>query len=311
MTESQGKAVLITGANTGIGKDLARQLALRDDYGLIYLACRDEGKARAAQADLARTTGRSIFEVIVMDTADLGSVTSGVTQIDRTLDALVMNAGGTGGATPIARTTHGVTEIFAANVLGHVLLLDQIIAQGLLPGVALMVGSEAARGVPKMRIPRPTFRESSVDEFSSVIDGSYFAERKLHPMLAYAQVKYLAARWMSAMARRHPDRRFVTMSPGNTLGTEALRDQPPLMRAIASKIVLPYIAPLFGAGHKLEVGTKRLVDGITDTGLVSGVFYASKPKVIVGPIIDQAEIIPDLRNEAIQDNAYAAIHRFI
>ena len=39
------KSVLITGANTGLGKELARQLALRDDFDTIYLACRNPVKA--------------------------------------------------------------------------------------------------------------------------------------------------------------------------------------------------------------------------------------------------------------------------
>ena len=66
-----------------------------------------------------------------------------------------MNAGGTGGPTPGALTQDGVTEIFAQNVLGHVVLLEELISAGLLTEVAVLVGSEAARGVPKMRIPRP------------------------------------------------------------------------------------------------------------------------------------------------------------
>ncbi len=67
-------AFLITGANAGLGKDVARQLALRADVDSIYLACRDQAKAQAAQADLQRITGRSVFEVLIMDTADLASV---------------------------------------------------------------------------------------------------------------------------------------------------------------------------------------------------------------------------------------------
>ena len=129
-----------------------------------------------------------------------------------------MNAGGTGGPSPASLTQDGVTEVFAQNLLGHVVLLEELISAGSLTEVAVLVGSEAARGVPKMRIPRPTFSSSSADEFASVIDGWFFAGHKFNVMLAYGQVKYLGALWMASMARRHPELRFVTMSPGKRLG---------------------------------------------------------------------------------------------
>ena len=56
---------------------------------------------------------------------------------------------------------------------------------------------------------------------------------------------------------------------------------------------------------------KRLVDAVTDTSLQSGVFYASAAKTITGPVIDQAEIIPQLHDARIQDHAYEAIQRFV
>jgi NAD(P)-dependent dehydrogenase (short-subunit alcohol dehydrogenase family) len=305
------KAALITGANTGLGKDLARQLALRGDFDKIYLACRNELKGHAAKDDLATHTGKSIFDVVVMDMSDLTSVRSAISAIVGPLYALVMNAGGTGGPHPMARTEDRVTEIFAANVLGHVVLLEEVLAGGLLTGVAVLTGSEAARGVPKLRIPRPTFASQSADEFESVIDGSFFGNRKPNLMLAYGQVKYLGALWMAALARKHTDRRFITMSPGNTSGTEALRNLPVPLRILAQRVLMPYVAPALGVGHKLEDGAKRLATAVTDESLQSGVFYASAANTITGPFMDQADIIPDLRNPMTQDHAYEAIHRFI
>ena len=304
-------AVLITGANAGLGKDAARQLALRADVDSIYLACRDQAKAEAAQADLQRITGRPVFEVLIMDTADVGSVRAALTVIDQPLRAALLNAGGTGGPTPMARTVEGATTIFASNALGHVALLEGLLDAGLLTSTAVLTGSEAARGVPQLRMKRPTFATRSVDEFASVIDGSFFDGRKVDPMLAYGQVKYLGALWMSALARRHPDRRLLTVSPGNTAGTDALRDLPTVSRVIMQRVVMPYVGRIFGISHPLEVGARRLVDALVDDDLRSGGFYASAAKALTGPLVDQSTIVADFADESTQDHAYQAIHRFL
>ena len=91
-----------------------------------------------------------------MDTSDLGSVRAALDLIDTPLSAVVMNAGGTGGSTPIALTADGVTEVFASNVLGHVVLLEQLMAADALTTAAVLVGSEAARGVPKLGLTPAT-----------------------------------------------------------------------------------------------------------------------------------------------------------
>ena len=303
-------AFLITGANAGLGKDVARQLALRADVDSIYLACRDQAKAQAAQADLQRITGRSVFEVLIIDTADVGSVRAALNALERPLRAVLLNAGGTGGPTPMARTVEGATTIFASNVLGHAVLLEGLLDAGLLTSAAVLTGSEAARGVPKLRMKRPTFATRSVEEFASVIDGSFFHGRKVDPMLAYGQVKYLGALWMSALARKHPDLRLLTVSPGNTSGTDALRDMPTVPRVIMQRVVMPYVGPMFGIAHPLEVGAKRLLDALVAGDLRSGGFYASAAKKLTGPLVDQSTIVADFADQTTQDHAYQAIHRF-
>lgn len=93
MSALQGKTVLITGADAGLGKEGARQLALGPEIARIYLACRNRDRAIAAKAELEAATGRYIFDIILMDVADLASVRSGLAAIDGAIDALVMNAG--------------------------------------------------------------------------------------------------------------------------------------------------------------------------------------------------------------------------
>ena len=144
-----------------------------------------------------------------------------------------------------------------------------------------------------------------------MIDGSYFADRKYQGSLDYGQSKYLAALWMASLARKHPDPRFITMSPGNTAGTEGLSGAPAPVRFVAQRIVQPIIFPALGLGHHLRDGARRIVDAVTDPSLISGVFYASAQNKITGPVVDQAAIVPDLRDTTVQDNADQAIHRFI
>jgi hypothetical protein len=66
-----------------------------------------------------------------------------------------------------------------------------------------------------------------------------------------------------------------------------------------------------GLVHKLDKGAGRLVEGVTDPTLKSGVFYASAANTITGPLVDQADIFSDLGNLSFQDHANEAIHRFI
>lgn len=302
---------LITGANTGLGKEAARQLALYSAVDVVYLACRDEAKAHAARDDLQRSTNRTVFEILHLDTADLASVGAAVDAIDTPLRAVLLNAGGTGGPAPMALTGDGVTTIFASNVLGHAVFLERLIEAQKLTDTAVLVGSEAARGVPKLRIKRPTFDAHSIDEFTSVIDGSFFDGRKVDPLLAYGQVKYLGALWVSALARRHPDLRLLTVSPGNTSGTEALRDMSAVQRVFMQRIVMRWIGPIFGIAHPLQDGATRLVDAMVNDSLRSGAFYASARYTLTGPLIDQGTFAPDFIDAVIQERAYHAVHLFV
>jgi len=304
------KSILITGANGGLGKESARQLALIKGTEKVYLACRNRDKAQEAKQSLEKSTEKTFFEIVIMDVSNPKSVRSAVAELKEPIDALIMNAGGMGGKSPMDATSDGVTSLFAANVLGHVVLLDELIKEKKLNKVALYAGSEGARGVEDMGMNRPDLKTSSEDEFATVIDGTFFDEQT-DPMEAYGYIKYVAALWMSSEARKNPNLRLVTMSPGFTSGTAVMNDLPLGKRLMFKYIMLPIVAPLKGLVHKLEKGAKRFVDGISDDSFKSGIFYASKAKLLTGPVIDQSTIFSDLNNSSYQDNANAAIHRFI
>ena len=121
-----------------------------------------------------------------------------------------------------------------------------------------------------------------------VVGPSFFAGRKADVNLAYGQAKLLAILWMAYLARQYPDRRFVSVSPGNTTGTHAPDDL-----ALPFRMAAKYVMPHLGISHKLDVGAKRLVDGVTDATLSSGVFYASAAGKMKGPVVNQTDISPN------------------
>jgi len=312
MTQNQGKTILITGANTGLGKEMARQLALRGDFERIYLGCRNPEKAERAKQDLETVTGRTIFEVVIIDLEDLASVRAAVAAVGAPLNALVMNAGGTGGPTPAALTQDGVTASFAQNVLGHVVLLEDLLAAGLLTDVAVLVGSEAARGVPEAA-DRPT------NVHRSQLTGVRVGDRRL--VLSGRQLRRDARLRPGQVPRRAVDGRDGPHAPraqvhhdvaGKHRGNRGAA-RPARARADHRQ---PDRAPVPRAcpSHRAQAGRwgrKRLVNAVTDASLRSGVFYASAASKITGPVIDQAEIVPDFRDPEIQDHAYEAIQRFV
>ena len=302
---------VITGANSGIGKELARLLATRPGRPLttIVLACRNEAKGHDAVRDLEKRTGKSgVFQVVVMDVADPASVRAALPRLPASIDLLFLNAGG---VSPLTVTAAGVTQMAADNLLGHVVLLEALLQAGRLTTAAVFAGSEAARGVSSMGIKCPTFTSSSTAEFVSVLDGS-FPTLNGDQMLHYGQIKLLGALWMASLARKHPQLRLITISPGGTSGTGAADKLPLLMRLIVKYVAMPLIMPLLGMVHSLETGSRRLLDSVDNASIPNGAFYASAAgKVAGGRLVDQAPMQPGLRDEAVQEHAYEAIHRFL
>jgi NAD(P)-dependent dehydrogenase (short-subunit alcohol dehydrogenase family) len=305
------KSVMITGANGGLGKETARQLAAIETTEKVYLACRNRRKAEDAARSLETQTGRAIFEVVELDTSDLASARTAVASLDRPLDGLVMNAGGIIGTDFAARTADGVTRMLAVNLLGHVVLLEELLAADKLTNVAIFSGSETARGVRNLGLKPPRLDSGSVDELASVCDGSC-PRGNPNFMLCYQYVKFMGALYMGAMSRRHPGLRLLTVSPGSTMGTDIYDNAPPMTRLMLKVVTALPIKSLRERNfHGVEAGAKRYVDALNDDAYLSGHFYASKRQGVTGPLVDQGEFFAEVDNAQFQDNAWEALHRFI
>src|SRR5579863_2426189 len=112
-----GRTFLITGANTGIGRATAEDLARRG--GKVFVACRSAEKGRAAAAEITAATGNSDVLFLPLDLADLASVRRCAAEFlarGEPLHVLINNAG-VGGARGITKDSFEIC--FGINHLGH------------------------------------------------------------------------------------------------------------------------------------------------------------------------------------------------
>ncbi|KAK0542417.1 short-chain alcohol dehydrogenase [Tilletia horrida] len=89
-----GKVVIVTGANTGIGKETARVLLLKG--ATVYAACRSQQKADEAIQDIKKQTGKDSIHFLKLDLGDIQQTHAAaqefLSQASR-LDILVLSAG--------------------------------------------------------------------------------------------------------------------------------------------------------------------------------------------------------------------------
>ncbi|XP_068459486.1 retinol dehydrogenase 13-like [Clinocottus analis] len=119
----EGKTVLITGGNTGIGKETAVDLAKRG--ARVLLACRDMDRANKAAEEVKKRSGNDNVIVKKLDLASLKSVRQlarDVLASEERLDVLINNAGIM--SCPKWQTEDGFEMQFGVNHLGHFLLTN-------------------------------------------------------------------------------------------------------------------------------------------------------------------------------------------
>ena len=126
------KKVIITGGNSGIGYQAAKQLA--EKGWLVTLFCRRKASAEQACEEIRQQTGNPQVDYILADLSDLESVKKAVEQYiqkEETLDVLINNAADFDLSikSPVI-TKDGLEKQFATNVVAPFLL--SILLRGLL-----------------------------------------------------------------------------------------------------------------------------------------------------------------------------------
>ncbi|XP_070842549.1 retinol dehydrogenase 11-like [Chaetodon trifascialis] len=121
-----GKTVVITGANAGIGKETAIDLAKRG--AKIIMACRDMDRAQAAVKEVIESSGNQQVTCMKLDLADTKSIREFAEAINKgepQLNILINNAGIM--ICPYGKTADGFEMQIGVNHLGHFLLTHLLI----------------------------------------------------------------------------------------------------------------------------------------------------------------------------------------
>jgi len=174
-----GKACLITGPSSGLGRVLAAELARRG--ARVIVACR-AGHAGLAE-EIQRESGSREVSQRPLDLSDLSSVialSDGLLRDGVRLDLVVSNAGVAPAKNRLTRD--GLAELFQVNFLASFLLLQRLIADGTLPRGArplprvLITSSESHRQAP----PIDFERFGQFPDFNLLSGTTWYGHSKLY-----------------------------------------------------------------------------------------------------------------------------------
>eukprot|EP01116_Phalansterium_solitarium_P014587 TRINITY_DN32312_c0_g1_i1.p1 TRINITY_DN32312_c0_g1~~TRINITY_DN32312_c0_g1_i1.p1 ORF type:complete len:332 (-),score=46.53 TRINITY_DN32312_c0_g1_i1:52-981(-) len=121
-----GKVFIITGGNSGIGRETARVVAKQGAH--VIIAARSLERAQAAAEDITKITGNQKVEAMLLDLASLKSVREFAAAFlgrKLPLHVLINNAGVM--ATPYGTTVDGFETQFGTNHIGHFLLTSLLV----------------------------------------------------------------------------------------------------------------------------------------------------------------------------------------
>lgn len=206
--QSNNKTIIITGANRGLGKQTALELARMG--ATIYLACRSVEQGTKAQQEITAETGNKNLFVRALDLADFSSIRKFAEEFmaeSGKLDVLINNAGMWTKQRNV--TAIGAEETFAVNVVGHQLL------------TSLLVPALAA-AAPSRIVNVASHYAGGLD-----LDDINFERRFYKEVAAYQQTKQanrmLTREWAKELQEKNIS--VYSMTPGFVPETDLFREQ--------------------------------------------------------------------------------------
>ena len=207
-----GKTVIITGANTGIGLETAVDLAKRN--ARVILACRSVERGETAAVEVRKRSGNNNAVFIQLDLASLDSVRKFAAKIldeEPRIDILINNAGIH--SPHVSLTENGFERHMGINHLGHFLLTNLLL--------------DRLKEAPSARIVNVSsllYKRCETFEFDKMNsdDPARVGTRK---NIAYNQSKLANILFTRALAKRlHGTKVSVNVLHPGVIRTELARD---------------------------------------------------------------------------------------
>ena len=266
--DQTGKRIVITGANSGTGKEAARRLAAAGAN--VIMAVRTPAKGEAARAELLAERPGAHLEVRRVDLADLASVrefADGLLADGTPIDVLINNAGVM--APPTRMTTADGFELqFGSNYLGPfaltVRLLPLVLAA---PAPRVVTMSSGLASIGRIR-----FDDLQWDRRYRA--NPAYAQSKLADLMLTEHLAVIATQrgWNLLSTAAHPG---FTRTNLQTAGASLGRDKP--KRTVANSI---HILP----SQEVGPGTEPLLYAATSPDAVNGGYYGPGGRFrLVGP----------------------------
>lgn len=238
-----GKTILVTGCNSGLGQEAMRVLALRG--ARVVGTARTLEKAKAA---CDAVTGKTV--PLACELSDPASVRACVEEVKRQdikLDAIICNAGIM--ALPKLEKAHGYELQFFTNHIGHFILVTGLLDQLTEAGRVVMLSSDAHKQAPKGGI-----------EFDN-LDGS----KGYSSFRSYGQSKIANILFAKELARRFAGTKKTANSlhPG-VIQTNLARHVNPLLSvlfAVLGPLALKSVPQ--GAATEVYIATSPALAGVS------------------------------------------------
>lgn len=253
-----GKVCIVTGANSGIGKETA--LGLAHMGARVVMVCRNAEKGKAALEEIRRESGSSQVDLLIADMSSQSSLRALAEEIRQEyprLDVLVNNAGGA----PPARTlsADGIEMTLATNHLGPALL-------------TLLLLDLLKAGAPSRIINVSSCEAQSPARLD--MNDLQFERRKYGNIAAYRQSKLLMNTFTFELARRLAGTGVTAncLHPG-AVATNIWSAAAPLIGRLIIPVVKPFmLTSKQGAAVSLYLATSP------EVAQVSGEYFVkSKP----------------------------------